>query len=88
MDQHRQLAISIGETQDVSLASANSSQSSTASACVGTTHSLSNPDNSFQPASKRANYSGQSSHTLTGASNQQHANPIDDAIHSKRIGKL
>ena len=84
MDQQRQLAIPIGETQDVSLTSAGSSQSSTSS-CAGTTHSLSDVDNSLQPASKRATYSN---HTSTCASGQQHANPIDDAIHSKRIGKV
>ena len=94
MDQHRQLAIVLGETQDTSLASVGSSQSSTTSA-AGTTHPLSDADNSYQPASKRANYSGHSSHSghsnhssMFSTSNQQHANPLDDAIHSKRIGKL
>lgn len=95
MDEHRQLAIVLGETQDTSLASAGSSQSSTTSACAGTTHLLSDADNSLQPASKRANHSGHhsshsghSSHSSTSStSNQQHANPLDDAIHSKIIGK-
>ena len=84
MDQNRQLAIANGETLDVSLASAgSSSQSSTASTCAGSTHTLSDADNSLQPASKRACHSN---HAATCTSNQQHVNPIDDAIHSKRIG--
>ena len=87
MDQHRQLVFPIahGETQDVSLPGVSSSQSSASSSCAGTTHSLSDTDNSLQPASKRAAYSN---HTSTCTSSQQHANPIDDAIHSKRIGKV
>ena len=55
LDQHRKLAVSIAsETQDASQSlaghstSLSSSQSSTASACVGTTHSLSSADNSLQ----------------------------------------
>ena len=87
MDQHRQVVFPIarGEIQDVSLPGASSSQSSASSSCAGTTHSLLDTDNSLQPASKRAAYS---KHTSTCTSSQQHANPIDDAIHSKRIGKV
>ena len=37
-------------------------------------------DNSLQPASKRVR------HSSTATDSQQHANPIDDVIHLKRIG--
>ena len=82
LDQHRQLAVSISETNDVSLASvAGSSQSSTTSPHTGSTHRLdpSDADISLQPASKRSN-------SRNSSSGQQHANPIDDTIHLKRIG--
>jgi len=44
-------------------------------------HSMSDVDNFMQPTLKRVN-SSQSDGTL----NRQHANPMDDTIHSKRIG--
>ena len=83
LDQHRQLAISIDDTNDISLTNVvGSSQSSTTSPHTGTAHHLdpSDADNFLQPASKRVR------HSSTATNSQQHANLIDDAIHLKRIG--
>ena len=63
------------DSQSDASISASSSQGSS------NKHPMSDVDNSMQPTSKRVN-SSQSDCIL----NRQHANPMDDTIHSKRIG--
>lgn len=83
LDLHRNYAMAIIDTcsqndHDTMPTSCSSSQGSVV---APSKHSLSDADNSL-PAPKRPSSSSAKDHT------NQHANPIDDSILSKRIGDL